>query len=381
MVSTEFLEDFAAHLDSSVFTRTFSFSCEQLPALDSPTSDLADRVILVAGIGVIIHLAEHQGGGKTKGADLQKWFATEVSKAGMNRIRKTRDLIHSYAGVSLVNASGHRVSVSADDLHDAAGLILHRTGKPKGHSPPRFRKSRVAGFVHIMSDREYYGLAEYLVTPSELVDYLKFRQDILSRPFPVPANVSEDALLGQYLFEELDAPPDPRYETAGRSFRGDPNSWVFSYVIDNLSSQMAKRDDEIVETVYQRILEEVALLRRPELREFKTQLRLALEAVRGDRFELPYRLTSKTTECGFLVLPGSAEFRLRAREALESLAVASKHELGLERQVSIAMWRSGEIIDIDWLYTEGPNPPDEKLDERLKRFYPFRRTSEQRNPV
>ena len=44
-------------------------------------------------------------------------------------------------------------------------------------------------------------------------------------------------------------------------------------------------------------------------------------------------------------------------------------ELGLEKQVSIAMWRSGEIIDIDWLYSEGPNIPDEKLDKRLLEKY------------
>ena len=117
-------------------------------------------------------------------------------------------------------------------------------------------------------------------------------------------------------------------------------------------------------------------LGRSELRELRTYLRLSLEAVRADRFELPYRLTCTSTKCGFLVLPGSAEFRLRAREALESLAVASKYELGMDRQVSLAMWRSGEIIDIDWLYTDGPNPPDEKLDKRLEHAYPFRTISE-----
>ena len=376
MVSTEFLEEFAAHLDSNVFTRTFSFSSAQLPVVDAAASHLADRVILVGGIGVIIQFCEHESAGKPRAADLEKWFATEVFKAGVNRIRKTRDLIQSYHGVSLVNARGHRVSAAAADLHDVAALILHRTGKAKGHRPPRFKKSRVAGFVHIMSDREYYGLAEYLITPSELVNYLRFRQQILSRPFRVPANVSEDALLGQYLFEELDAPPDARYETAARTFRGDPSAWAFSYVLQNLSAQIARRDPDIVEGTYQTILTEIARLGRTELRELRTYLRLSLEAVRADRFELPYRLTSTATQCGFLVLPGSAEFRLRAREALESLAIASKYELNIERQVSLAMWRTGEIIDIDWLYTEGPNRREEKLDKRLAQAYPFRRTSE-----
>ena len=152
------------------------------------------------------------------------------------------------------------------------------------------------------------------------------------------------------------------------------------YVLGNLGTQISRRDEDSVESVYHPILLEIARLGRVELRELKTQLRLCLDAVRGDKFELPYRLCSEPTGCAFLTLPGSAEFRLRARKALESLAAASKYELKMEKQVSLAMWRSGEIIDIDWLYSEGPNPPSEELDRHLEDAYPFRRTSKKRLP-
>ena len=376
MASKEFLEDIALHLNANVFTKTFSFSSAQLPVLASPPPPLADRVLLVDGVGLVMDLCEREERARLKPAEVEKWFADEVLRKAVDRIRHTRDLLRSYDGISLVNSRGHRVSVAPRGLDQVTGLILHRSPKAGGYVPPRFRKSRKTGFVHIMRDSEYFGICEHLVTPFELTDYLKFRQEIFSRPFPVPAEVSEAALLGQYLFEELEAPADARYETAGRTFRGDPNAGAFSYVLQNLSTQIAKRDDESVEATYQRILAELARLGRSELRELKTQLRLSLEAVRADRFELPYRVTCASTQCCFLVLPGSAEFRLRAREALESLAAASKYELGLQKQVSIAMWRSGEIIDIDWLYTEGPHVPNEKLDKRLEQAYPFRRTSE-----
>lgn len=375
-----FLEDMTAHLNANVFTRTFSFSSAQLPVLTAPAPHLADRLVLLDGIGFIFQLCEREGHGTVRAGDLEKWFANDVLKKGVSQIRHTRELLRSYVSISLVNSRGHRVSVAATGLRDLAGLILYRTARASGFVPPRFRKTSVAGFVHIMRDSDYLRICDYLVTPSELSDYLRFREEILSRPYPVPPNVSEQALVGQYLFEELDAPPDARYEIAARSFQGDPSAWVFSYVIENLSTQIARRDEESVESVYHRILVEVARLGRWELRELRTQLRLSLEAVRADRFELPYRLTSAATRCGFLVLPGSAEFRLRAREALESLAVASKHELQMEKQVSIAMWRSGEIIDIDWLYMEGPNFPNPELDKRLEGAYPFRHRSERTPP-
>ena len=376
MGSRRLLQDITAHLNANAFTRTFSFSSSQLPGRAAPPGDLADRLILVDGIELILQLSEHEGRANARAADLERWFAGEVLKKGVDQIGSTLELLRSYLGISIVNSSGHRVSYSREGLSDPVGIILYRTAGLGGFLPPRFTRSRHAGFVHIMRDSEYFAICEYLVTPSELADYLRFRQEILSRPHRVPPTVSETALLGQYLFEEQDAPPDARYETAGRSFKGDPGAWVFSYMLENLSTQIARRDEESVESVYQRILVEIARLGRYQLRELRAQLRLSLEAVRADRFELPYRVTSLPTQCGFLVLPGSAELRLRARETLESLATASKYELQLEKQVSVAMWRSGQIIDIDWLYTEGPNPPNEDLDRSLETAYPFRRTSE-----
>lgn len=372
MASTRLVDDITAHLSANAFTRTFSFPSAQLPVWTTPAPPLADRVILLDGIGLILQLSEGEAV-KAKAADLESWFNGEVVPKAVDQIRNTRDLLRSYTGISLVNSRGFRVSYSAQALSDQVGVILYRPAGASGFVPPRFRKTRNAGFVHIMRDSEYFGICEHLATPAELSDYLRFREEILTRREPVPASVSEAALLGQYLFEELDAPPDARYEIAGRSFRGDPGAWVFSYVMDNLCAQMGKRDEESVEEVYQPILAEIGRLRRAELRELKNHLRLSLDAVRADRFELPYRVTSAATRCGFLVLPGSAEFRLRARGTLESLAEASKHELALEKHVSVAMWRSGEIIDIDWHYAEGPNPPNDVLDHRLETAYPFRR--------
>ena len=125
---------------------------------------------------------------------------------------------------------------------------------------------------------------------------------------------------------------------------------------------------------------ELARLGRHELRALKQQVRLALESVRSDRFELPHRIVSARTGCGFLILPLTSEFHDRTFFALESLSQASKYELDLEKQVGIGMWRENEFVDIEWLFLNGRNLPDPYLDERLARGYPFRRSSEQRIP-
>ncbi|HXI99306.1 MAG TPA: hypothetical protein VNG73_10205, partial [Gemmatimonadaceae bacterium] len=119
-------------------------------------------------------------------------------------------------------------------------------------------------------------------------------------------------------------------------------------------------------------------LGRYELRALKLELRLALEAVRADRFELPYRMASARTGCGFLVVPVTNEFHDRAASALTSLSLASKYELDLGRQVGIGMWKNSEFVDVEWIFLKGSNAPDPDLEQRMEFGYPFRRTSELR---
>ena len=374
-------EDMTDYLGSNVFMRTFSFSSAQIPVPGLPRPELADHFVLLGGFGFIFQLIERGTGTETGASELEKWFADEVVKRGVRQIRHTRELLQSYRSISLANAEGHRVSLALSGFEGVKGLIIYRAPTlPPGILPPRFRKTRVAGFVHIMSDSDYFGICEHLITPSELRDYLRFREEVLSRPDPVPPSVTEAALIGQYMFEDLAAEPDARYESAARSLTGDPGDYVFSYLIENLATQIARRDEDSIESTYHPILLEIARLGRSELKQLKMQFRLSLEAVRADRFELPYRLCSQHTDCAFLTLPGSAEFRLRSRRALESLSAASKYELKLPKQVSMAMWRTGQIIDVDWIYMEGPNPPSEELDKHLAEAYPFRRTSQKRLP-
>jgi hypothetical protein len=102
--------------------------------------------------------------------------------------------------------------------------------------------------------------------------------------------------------------------------------------------------------------------------------------VRADKLELPYRMASSRTGCGFLVLPVTREFHDRADDALNSLARASKHELDLDRQIGIGMWIDSKFVDIEWVFLDGENVPDPELEERLAYSYPFRRASEQRLP-
>lgn len=374
------LQDFTAQQHANVFLRAYSFPTTHLPRSADDEAELADRVVLMDNIGFIFQLKEREHKVASRPGDLERWVTNNVVKKGVRQVQNTRDLLRRYRGLSLVNHFGHRLSFSPIDPDDLVSMVIYRVPpKSRAFRAARFKKGRNGGFVHILRDLDYFEICEHFVTPAELLDYFGFRRDSLLNWDPAGTAVSEEALIGQYLLEDYSSPPDSRFERAARS-RGGPTACEFSFVMDSLASRIAAQHSEYADGDCYEILTELALLGRYELRALKQQIRLALEAVRANRFEVPFRIASGRTGCGFLIVPVTREFHNRAMDALESLSLASKHELDLPRQVGIGMWRNSEFVDIEWTFLEGSNPPNPQLDERLAQSYPFRRASEQRLP-
>lgn len=378
--SSSLFQDFTAQQHANVFMRAFSFPSIQLPRGPEDESELADRIVLLDNIGFIFQLKEREQKVASKPGDLEKWVANNVVKKAVKQVQNTRDLLRRYKGLSLVNHFGHRVYVPPREPDDLVSMIIYRVPpKSRAFRAARFKKGRNGGFVHILRDLDYFEICEHFVTPAEMVDYFSFRRDLLINWDAAVTAVSEGAFIGQYLSEDYSSAPDQKFERAARS-RGGPTACEFSFVIDSLASRIAAQHSDQADTDCYEILAEIALLGRYELKALKQQLRLALEAVRANRFELPFRIASGRTGCGFLIVPVTREFHDRAFDALKSLSIASKHELDLPRQVGIGMWRNSEFVDIEWIFQEGGNPPNPELDERLAFSYPFRIATEQRLP-
>jgi len=377
---TTLLHDFIAQQHANAFARAFAVSTTQLPIPSDPHPELADRLLLTNDLGFIFQLCEREPKVITKAGDLEKWAAAQVVRRGTRLIQNTRALLANYTALSLVNHFGHRLTVAPRDPESLMGVIVYRVpAQSRPFRVARFKRVRNGTFVHILRDIDYFEICDHFVTPAELVDYFNFRRDMLLGWDPPTTAVSEMALIGQYLLEDFESPPDQRLERAARA-RRSPAACEFSFVLDSLAAKIASQEEEFADTDCYHILSELAQLGRFELRALSEQLRLALESVRADRFELPYRMASSKTACGFVILPLTREFHDRGYDALAGLASASKHELDLPRQVGIGMWKDSEFVDIEWLFLSGSNSADPAIDEQLAQSYPFRRASERRVP-
>lgn len=373
------LEDFIAAINANTFLREFAFSATQLRVPGLGEIELADHLVLLDDIALVFQLKEREAGAPSSGDDVQRWFASKVLKKGIQQLRETHRLLQLHKGRSLVNDRGHLISLP-DPTPPLSNIVVYRAKVlPAPIAGKRSYASRTIGFVHILRDIDYFGICRILVTPAEIRDFLAFRERVMVRGSPAPA-VSEAALVGQFLVDAENAAPNERFRKAFIALRDDPDDWDISFMTQRLGDQIAYQEGDPSEQSYYKLLAEIAKLSRSELREFKLRLRLALEAVREDRYEPPYRFAVPRTNCGFLLLPVIQEMRPMARNALRNFSLASKHEQKVEKQVGAAIWKSGKHIDIEWLYTEYPNEPNPELDELLRRDSPFRSTRERLLP-
>jgi hypothetical protein len=174
------VHDFAAQQHANVFTRAFCFDTLHLPVSGESHGELANRVMLMDGIGFIFQLCEREPKVTSRAGDLEKWVANQVARKGSKQIQNTREVLSGYMGLSMVNHFGHRVTVTPHDPETFIGLIIYRVPpKSRAFRAPRFKRSRSGGFVHILRDAEYFEICDHFATPAELVDYFEFRRDLL----------------------------------------------------------------------------------------------------------------------------------------------------------------------------------------------------------
>lgn len=381
MAGKNLLEDFVAQLNANVFFAEFAFSATELRVPDTGQQvELADHLVLLGDVGLLFQLKERDAAASQEPGALEAWFANKVRKQAVKQLRATRAMLDAFRGHLLRNQRGHEVPVQLHADAQTVAVVIYRSPADVVFRADRYCDSRSAGFVHILRDVDYFGVCQYLVTPAEVIEYLDFRRRALTGRDPSDPTISEAALVGQFIGGDLAAPPAKKYEHVLRAFRDDLDEWDISFLTANLGSRIAYREGDESETSHYRILAEFARLSRSELREFKKRLRLALEAVLHDRLELPYRLASPRTGCGFLILPVPSELHDSARQALHNYAIASKHEYQVERHVALSIIRRSPHVDIEWMYVHGPNGPNPELDALLARDYPFRRSVERPMP-
>jgi hypothetical protein len=372
-------EDELAKLNAFFFFREFTFSRNQFKPVPQIELELADSVIWLDNFLIVAQVKERNAPPGVTSEQEEKWFNDSVVKLATRQIRNTLAYLKTYDSIEVHNNQGHRFNLAQAKvkcihkvvIYDSHGVLPQRCASKK------FHVSKTAGVIHIVRSNDYLGILKTLITPSEINEYLSFRETVIKMWGNVVSEVSEQALLGQYLRNLPNERPSVGFLRHLTGLKQRAEEWDISRII----TLFAERRTTSVQspTDYYRILTELAKMNRTDMRLFKERFKISMEKANSDEFAAPYRFTA-STGCGFLFIPLKRAQMTERLKILMALTELNKYDLKLSRCVGLTFVSEGNETwcDVHWCRLESPWLEDSKIAALLKKSYPFRPLKEKR---
>jgi hypothetical protein len=364
------LSAFVASLNANLFLREFSFAGTCFTPPGGTEVELADHVVRVGDVLLLYQLKERDAAAT---GSVETWIKNKVVKKATRQIRTTISLLGSSDPVRIANERGHVFDLSAQPGDTRHAIVAFKSGVMGTPLPdPRFHRSGSVGFIHIFDGLDYLRICQYLITPVEIGEYLRWREHAFQSSDA--ASVSEAALLGQYMLDDPSTPAE-RFADALLALRNDVSGFDMSFILTNLADRIDSASKPDLGTEYYPLLQLLARMTRSELKLLKERLKYALTAVAEGRVALPARFVSPRLNCGVVVVPVATAHFSNRQVSLRNFSILAKYEQQTIMQIGIAIARQETDFIIDWYYLASPWSYDEEIAKALRDGYPFRRMS------
>ncbi len=361
-----------AGLNEDYFFWEFTFSKNTFRPAPKDEAELADNIIWIDDTLIAFQVKERIIANETTPEDEQRWFSRKVITLGTKQIRDTLTYLRENKRIELENHRGHTFFLEGQKISTTHKVVCYLPSPvlPDDCRMKKFHLSSTAGVIHVIPANDYLGIVRTLLTPSELSEYLSFREELIGRWDVEVNSVPEPAIMGQYIEGSVDQKPTVNFVQNLVELEHRADEWDMSGVISQFPDRVTTENEP---TDYYSIVTEIAKLKRNELREFKERFQLSMEKSRANEFVQPYRMASPRTGCGFVFVPLEAEFIPHRRQGLQNMTLACKYDLKLDKCLGVSFAPEPDgWYSVEWCYMEYPWEYDRELDERLKDDNPFR---------
>lgn len=173
-------EKILAQINSNVFFKEFTFSKNYFKELDTNQQlEFADNVVWLGNLFFIYQVKEQDSSSN----DDKKWFENKILKKAVKQIKSTLGYIKNYREILIENEKGHKLNITqANKCIDTKRIIVYSPNDNFSQDLRRqkFYESSEIGLVHIFHYEDYYWVCKYLITPTEINQYLNFRENLFS---------------------------------------------------------------------------------------------------------------------------------------------------------------------------------------------------------
>lgn len=369
------LEDFVAQFNKNIFLREFTFSLNNFTPPQKSEIEFSDNVVWLDDLLITTQLKERNQSSEHTVEGEIKWFNGTILKKGVKQVKDTLSYLNTYQNIEITNEKGHKFNIAGAQVRDHFNVISYLPHEllPDEYINKKFYSSASAGFIHLLSSYSYLKICQTLLTPGEIAEYLKFREDVCSKYVTIVNSLPEEALIGQFLYGDLQSQPQERFTEYFSKLDRNTEAFDLANMVHNFEERISfvVNNEETIK--YYEILKEIAKLKRTELKEFKIRLTWAVESSeKGDYYTQPFRFASPRTGCGFVFIVVPPEHSQRTVDALQYFTNAHKYDQKIQKCVGISVFRDGKFFDIGWCYMAGEWKHDRIMEEELKNNFPFR---------
>lgn len=365
-------ENKIAELNEYFFFREFTYSKNTFRPTPKEEVELADGILWLDDVVVAFQLKERNFEDTTTAEKEARWFKSKVLSRGTRQIRDTLAYLRSHDDIKIENHRCHKFHLQSSKITAIHKVVcyLPNINLPDKCRSMRFHRSRTAGIIHLISAEDYLGIVQTLLTPTELFDYLCFREELIEEWDSRVNDVPEPALMGQYLCGDVDIPPSIAFRDYLTNLKHQINEWDMSGVIKQFPDRITTDNKA---TDYYSIVTEIAKLKRNELRLFKERFQLSIQKCQSSKYTQPYRFACPRTDCGFVFIPLERKFLAQRLQMLQNLTYRCKYDLKLSKCVGISFAPEAHgWFSVDWCYIEGPWKFDAEMKKMLNESNPFR---------
>ena len=370
------LEEDINNLNEHFFFKEFTYSKNTFKRSDGQEVEVADSIVYLDDLSFVYQLKERDEQPDTSPEKENKWYEKKVLKLATKQIRDTLSYINDYPDVTLSNNRGHSIDVSSSSLASLHKIIIHKSSKtlPQQCASTKYHRSETAGVIHIFQAYDYLNVVHYLLTPTELAEYFRFREDLINKHGESINDISEPALLGQYFSGDEESAPSETFVPYITALKDDIDNWDMTGIIKRFPDRMYGEEGP---TEYYYIVKEIAKLMRNELHLFKERFMLSWRASKENKSVLPYRFLVPRTDCAFLFLPMLKDEKDIRRDFLINLTTANKYDLKSPKAIGVSFLAAdGDWQDVEWCFIEHAWEKNAEADKLLKENFPFRAVKE-----
>jgi len=232
-------QEAVSSLNELFFFKEFTFHQNVFRTNENNEYEFADNVIWLQDLLIVYQVKERSHGSSDPDKG-KTWFHGKVLGKATRQIRDTLNYLNQYEKIPLKNRRDQTFELSKTKLNAIDRIILYYSNEflPIDCKNCKFYRSNEAGLIHIIPAQDYLRICQTLITPSEVHEYLQFRESIIQRYQDQVRNITEAALWGQFLYGVLDKELNESYLKYLYSVEENHRLWNMSKFLEEFPQKI-----------------------------------------------------------------------------------------------------------------------------------------------